>query len=54
MAALIRPHHGVTPRIAPSAFVAETAVVIGDVEIGEHASIWYGCVLMASPPASAR
>lgn len=45
MAALIRPHHGVTPRIAPSAFVAETAVVIGDVEIGEHASIWYGCVL---------
>jgi carbonic anhydrase/acetyltransferase-like protein (isoleucine patch superfamily) len=45
MAALIRPHHGVTPTIAPSAFIAENAVVIGDVEIGEHASIWYGCVL---------
>jgi carbonic anhydrase/acetyltransferase-like protein (isoleucine patch superfamily) len=45
MPALIRPHHGVTPVIAASAFVAETAVVIGDVTIGEQASIWYGCVL---------
>lgn len=45
MPALIRPHHGVTPTIAADAFVAETAVVIGDVTIGEQASIWYGCVL---------
>jgi carbonic anhydrase/acetyltransferase-like protein (isoleucine patch superfamily) len=45
MPALIRPHHGVTPTIAASAFVAETAVIIGDVTIGEQASIWYGCVL---------
>ena len=45
MPALIRPHHGVTPTIAANAFIAETAVVIGDVEIGEQASIWYGCVL---------
>ncbi|HJR20309.1 MAG TPA: gamma carbonic anhydrase family protein [Dongiaceae bacterium] len=45
MPALIRPHHGVTPTIAASAFVAETAAVIGDVTIGEQASIWYGCVL---------
>jgi gamma-carbonic anhydrase len=45
MPALIRPHHGVTPTIAVNAFVAETAVVIGDVTIGEQASIWYGCVL---------
>ncbi|HKP23353.1 MAG TPA: gamma carbonic anhydrase family protein [Dongiaceae bacterium] len=45
MPALIRPHHGVTPTIAASAFVAETAVVIGDVTIGDEASIWYGCVL---------
>jgi carbonic anhydrase/acetyltransferase-like protein (isoleucine patch superfamily) len=34
-----------TPRVSPSAFVAETAVVIGDVEIGDEASIWYGAVL---------
>jgi carbonic anhydrase/acetyltransferase-like protein (isoleucine patch superfamily) len=45
MPALIRPHHGIAPAIAASAFVAETAVVIGDVTIGEQASIWYGCVL---------
>lgn len=45
MAALIRAHHGVTPSIAATAFVAETAVIIGDVEIGEQASVWYGCVL---------
>jgi len=45
MPALIRPHHGVTPTVAASAFIAETAVIIGDVTIGEQASIWYGCVL---------
>ena len=45
MPALIRPHHGVTPTVAASAFVAETAVIIGDVTIGEQASIWYSCVL---------
>ena len=42
---MIRAYQGVTPRIAPSAFLAENAVVIGDVEIGRDASIWYGCVL---------
>jgi carbonic anhydrase/acetyltransferase-like protein (isoleucine patch superfamily) len=42
---LVKPHHGVTPTVAPDAFVAETAVVIGDVVIGAGASIWYGCVL---------
>jgi gamma-carbonic anhydrase len=45
MPPLIKSHEGVTPRIAPDAFVAETAVIIGDVEIGAEASIWYGCVL---------
>ncbi len=45
MSALILPHGGKTPRIAPDAFVAPTAVVIGDVEIGPRASIWFGCVL---------
>src|SRR4051812_26994301 len=45
MPALIRPHNGVTPTIAADAFIAETAVVIGDVEIGAGSGIWYGCVL---------
>ena len=36
---------GKTPRIAASAFVAPTATIIGDVTIGEEASIWFGAVL---------
>jgi carbonic anhydrase/acetyltransferase-like protein (isoleucine patch superfamily) len=34
-----------TPRVSPTAFVAETAVVLGDVEIEDEASVWYGVVL---------
>lgn len=45
MPALIRPHHGVSPVVGRDAFVAETAVLIGDVVVGEEASVWYGCVL---------
>lgn len=44
---LILPYAGKTPRIAASAFVAPTAVLIGDVEIGPEASVFYGCVLRA-------
>lgn len=43
--ALILPHKGVMPRIHPSAFIAENAVIIGDVEIGADSSVWYGCTL---------
>ena len=33
------------PRIAPTAWVADSAQVIGRVELGEGASVWYGAVL---------
>jgi carbonic anhydrase/acetyltransferase-like protein (isoleucine patch superfamily) len=36
---------GFTPRVPGSAFVAPGAVVLGDVELGEESSIWYGAVL---------
>ena len=36
---------GKSPRIDPSAFLAPGARLIGDVEIGPEASIWYNCVL---------
>jgi carbonic anhydrase/acetyltransferase-like protein (isoleucine patch superfamily) len=42
---MILSYRGVTPKIAPTAFVAPTAVVIGDVTIGEEASVWFGAVL---------
>ena len=43
--AIIRPHGDIAPRIPESAFVAETALVIGDVELGESTSIWFGAVV---------
>ena len=33
------------PRVAPTAWVADSAQVIGNVELGEDASVWFGCVL---------
>lgn len=42
---MIRPFQNKTPNIHETAFIAENAVIIGDVEIGESASIWYNCVL---------
>jgi len=36
---------GKAPRIDPTAFVAPGARLIGDVELGPEASIWYNCVL---------
>lgn len=42
---LIRELRGFTPKIGKGTFVAETAVIVGDVTIGEDCSIWYGAVL---------
>jgi len=44
---IIRAFQGRTPKIASSAFIADGVVIIGDVEIGEHVSIWYNSVLRA-------
>ena len=45
MTGIIRPYGGVSPAIAEDAFIAETAVVIGDVEIGPRSSLWFGTVI---------
>ena len=37
--------HGVTPKIAPDAFIAPTAAVIGDVEIGAETGVWFHCLV---------
>jgi carbonic anhydrase/acetyltransferase-like protein (isoleucine patch superfamily) len=42
---MLIPYQGHTPRIAPDAFVAPTATLIGNVEVEAGASIWYGAVL---------
>ena len=43
--AIIRPLRGFTPKIGKNCFIAENAVIIGDVTIGDDCSIWYGVVL---------
>lgn len=45
MTATILPFRGLMPKIAPDAYIADNAVIIGDVEIGSGSSVWYGCVL---------
>jgi gamma-carbonic anhydrase len=42
---LLLPFRNHVPTIAPDAFVAANATVIGQVEIGARANIWFGCVL---------
>lgn len=46
----IIPFRGITPRIDPSAFIAPTAVLIGDVEVGPESSVWFGAVLRGDSP----
>jgi len=36
----IRPYQGISPSIADDVYIDESAVVIGDVSIGEHSSVW--------------
>jgi carbonic anhydrase/acetyltransferase-like protein (isoleucine patch superfamily) len=43
--ACIVTFNGKTPVIGKGAFVAPTATLIGDVEIGDGASVWFGAVL---------
>lgn len=39
------PLLGFTPKIGSNTFIAPTAAIIGDVEIGENCSIWFSAVL---------
>ncbi|MBV9931102.1 MAG: gamma carbonic anhydrase family protein [Alphaproteobacteria bacterium] len=43
--ATLIPFGGRAPRVDAEAFVAPGAVLIGDIEIGAEASVWYNCVL---------
>jgi carbonic anhydrase/acetyltransferase-like protein (isoleucine patch superfamily) len=42
---MLLEYRGKRPRVHPSAFVAPTASIIGDVEVGEESSIWFGTVV---------
>jgi carbonic anhydrase/acetyltransferase-like protein (isoleucine patch superfamily) len=43
--ALVRTLRGITPRFGKDIFLAETAVVIGDVVMGDGCSVWYNAVV---------
>lgn len=38
-------YRGKTPQVAPDAFIAPTAVLVGDVTVRSGASVWFGTVL---------
>lgn len=42
---MLRPYRGQLPRVHPTAFIDDSAQVIGDVEIGEESSVWMLCVI---------
>ena len=42
---MIRGFQGQRPQIDPSAFVADTATIVGDVTLGARSSVWFGAVI---------
>ncbi len=42
---MLRPYRGVSPRVHPTAFIDDSAQVIGDVEIGEESGVWMNAVV---------
>ena len=42
---MLRPYRGRLPRVHPTAYVDDSAQVIGDVEIGEETSVWMAVVI---------
>jgi gamma-carbonic anhydrase len=42
---LIIEYQGIWPKVDPTAFVEQTALVAGDVDIGARSSIWFNCVI---------
>ncbi|MDH5589120.1 MAG: gamma carbonic anhydrase family protein [Gemmatimonadota bacterium] len=48
--ALVLPFNGITPNIHPTAFIAPTAVLIGNVTVGPESSVWFGAVLRGDHP----
>ncbi len=42
---MILEYQGKVPKVDPTAFIAENATVIGDVEIGAGTNVWFNCVV---------
>lgn len=42
---MLHEYQGKWPKIGERVYIAEGAQIIGDVEVGDHSSIWYNCVV---------
>lgn len=42
---IMYPYKDKSPQIAETAFIADNAVVTGDVAIGDYSSLWFNCVI---------
>lgn len=42
---MIKPFQNLQPKIHETAYLTDDAIVVGDVEIGAEASVWYGSIL---------
>ena len=49
--ALILPYGDKVPRVAPDAYLAPNATLIGDVTVAAEASVWFGAVLRGDDEA---
>jgi carbonic anhydrase/acetyltransferase-like protein (isoleucine patch superfamily) len=47
----IYEYDGIAPQLAAGAWVADSATVLGRVEMAENASVWYGCVVRGDSEA---
>lgn len=43
--AVVRAYRGLVPVVGKNVYLADDAVILGEVEIGDDASIWFGAVL---------
>ncbi len=42
---MIRPFNQIEPMIHRSAYISDDAIIIGDVEVGEDSSVWFGSII---------
>ena len=42
---MLRPYKGIWPKLGERVYVDASAQVIGDVELGDHASVWMNAVI---------
>ena len=42
---MLHEYKGKWPKLGQRVYLAEGAQIIGDVEIGDHSSVWYNCVV---------